>query len=427
MRKNYFLCFLTLFTTMLFGQTVTLTPTTVNGTNYSSGAINLASTPYSTIALGVKVEIPANVAVGDDGTLKVYFSKGPALGAGVAIGGDGGLLYFGGAKVATKSFVINLNWTDFPTSGGYIFAEYKSTKAYNSSSIAVIKNTTMTTGTTLNPPADAPNPTNITNTVCCNQTVRLGDKPAPIAGSNYLNPYKNEPYGISYSWSGDGNVSTPVLSFEQNTLNLDYVPTIGSFTIYRSLGYSYINDRPNKSNTATITVVPSPIISNEISIVDVPTTDNFIEIINTNPKSIVGGRSDNSVNLNILQAPFHVPQRGDNIVNVERYEWEYAKTNIALGGNKYWKTIEGENSPSLNFFNPSDITNNEDNYYLVRRVAVYQNIKRVSNSLKILLRTVRDNNNICCDQILDIPSAGIIESPNSFIGSTPSINRRSHN
>jgi len=427
MRNNYIFLFIFLiFSSAMVGQKVTLTPTVVNGASFSGGSINLASVPTSTISLAIKVEIPTNVAVGDNGTIKIFFSKGLALGGNVAIGGDGGTLYFGGGKVATKSFVINLNWTDFLTSGGFIYAEYKSGVSYNSSNIAVIKNATMTSGTTLNPPADAPNPTKIVNTLCCNQTIRLGDKPAPITGSQYLNPYKEEPYGINSQWAA-ANGSILNLDDINRVLYLDYTTELKNITVYRKLGYKYGGEFPNKSNDVTITVVPSPITSNEISITNSPETDDFIEITNTNPKSIVGGRSNNLVNLNILANPLHIPQRGDNLVDIEKYEWEYTKTNFGLGGYKYWKTIEGENSPSLDFFNPSDIANNEDNYYLVRRIAIYQNIKRASNSLKILLRTVRNNNNICCDQILNIPSAGIIDSPNTFIGSTPFIDNTTIN
>ncbi|WP_229655055.1 hypothetical protein [Flavobacterium sp. LC2016-23] len=145
MRKNYIpLVFLLLLNISMFGQKVTLTPTVVNGAGFSAGPINLASIPYSTISLGVKVEVPSNVAVGDQGTIKIYFSKGLALGGNVAIGGDGGALYFGGGKVATRNFVINLNWTDFLTAGGFIYAEYKSGVSYNSSNFAVVKNATMT-------------------------------------------------------------------------------------------------------------------------------------------------------------------------------------------------------------------------------------------------------------------------------------------
>ena len=427
MRKNYiYLVLLLLLHISVFGQKVTLTPTTVNGASFSTGPINLASVPYSTISLGVKVEMPATAAPGDNGTIKIYYSKGAALGANVAISGDGGTLYFGGGNVAVKSFVINLNWNDFLTSGGFIFAEYRSGTSYVSSNIPVIKNTTMTGGTTLNPPADAPNPSNIANTLCCNQTIRQGDKPAPITGSQYLNPYKGLPYGVNSKWSV-ANGTTISLDDANKILDIDYVTELKNLTVTRELGYSYGGQFPNKSNTITITVVPSPIISNEISIINTPITDDYTEITNTNPKSIIGGRSDASVNLNILQNPFHIPQRGDNITTIERYVWEYTKTNIALGGIRYWKTIEGENSSSLDFFNPSDGVSDEDNYYLVRRIAIYQNIKRASNSLKILLRTVRNNNNICCDQILNIPSPGVVDSPNIIIGSTPFIDETTMN
>lgn len=205
MKKNYLYVILLLLSNLLaIGQKVTLSPTLVNGAGYSGGSINLASVPTSTISLSVKVEIPATAAVGDQGTIKIYFSKGNALGSNIATGGDGGALYFGGGKVATRSFTINLSWGDFLTSGGFIFAEYKSGTSYVSSNIAVIKNSTVNTGTNLNPPADAPNPNKIVNTLCCNQTIRLGEKPGPVIGSQYLNPYKGLPYGIESSWVCNG-------------------------------------------------------------------------------------------------------------------------------------------------------------------------------------------------------------------------------
>lgn len=196
-----------MLSTLVFSQKVTLTPTAVNNTNVNAGPINLASVPNSTISLNIKVEIPSNVAVNDQGTITVYYSNLNIANANVATGGNGGNLYFGGGKTATRSMVINLYWTDFLTSGGFIFAEYKTTAgtAYRSSNLAVIKNATMTTGTTLNPPADAPNPTKINNTLCCNQTVRLGDKPQLITGSQFLNPYEKEPYGINTKWETKGN------------------------------------------------------------------------------------------------------------------------------------------------------------------------------------------------------------------------------
>lgn len=416
MRKNYiYLVLLLVLHISVFGQKVTLTPTVVNGASFSAGPINLASVPYSTISLGVKVEMPATSAPGDNGTLKVYYSKGTGLGPNVAIGGDMGSLYFGGGKIATKSFVINLNWTDFLTSGGFIFAEYKSGASYVSSNISVIKNTTMTGGTTLNPPADAPNPSNIVNTLCCNQTIRQGDKPAPITGSQYLNPYSGLPYGVNSQWlvtSGPYNS----LDDANKTMNIDYITELKNITVTRKLGYSYGGQFPNKSNDITITVVPSPITSNEISVDASVDTNGFAEIIDTNPKEISG--SDSYVNLNILADPFYVPRRTETSINAEKYEWEYTKTNKNLGGFYNWTAIPNENSTSLSSNKFPDINNSEDNYFLIRRIATYQNIKRASNSLKVVIRTIRNNNTICCNQDLLISSTNEIEKPSMISGST---------
>lgn len=418
MKKNYIpVVFLLLLNISMFGQKVTLTPTVVNGASFSAGPINLASVPYSTVSLGVKVEVPSNVAVGDQGTIKIYFSKGLALGGNVAIGGDGGALYFGGGKVATRNFVINLNWTDFLTAGGFIYAEYKSGVSYNSSNVAVVKNATMTIGTTLNPPADAPNPKQISNTLCCNQTIRQGDKPAPITGSQYLNPYQGEPYGINSQWMNTRNGESPKLDDINRILYFDYAPELKTITVTRKLGYRYGGEFPNKSNDVTITVVPSPIITNQISLNAPVNSGGFFEITNTNPKRIDGTVASGQVNLNILQDPYHVAQRrGDILKDIERFEWEYTKTNSGLGGFQNWITISGQNDYSLDF-TPLDISSTEDNYYILRRIAIYQNIKRVSNTLNIVYRTIRNNNTICCDQKLKIISTEEIEKPSLITGS----------
>lgn len=415
MRKNYvYLVLLLLLHISVVGQKVTLTPTVVNGANFSTGSINLAGVPYSTISLGVKVEMPATSAPGDNGTLKIYYSKGIGLGANVAIGGDMGALYFGGGKTATKSFVINLSWTDFLTSGGFIFAEYKSGASYNSSNIPVIKNATMTTGTTLNPPADAPNPSNIANTLCCNQTIRQGDKPAPITGSQYLNPYQGEPYGVNSQWTNTINGGSPKLDDINRILYLDYATELKNITVTRKLGYSYGGQFPNKSNDVTITVVPSPIISNEISVDVSVNIDGFAELTNSNPKEIYGGNS--YVNLNILQNPFYVPGRAEAVENVDRYEWEFTYTNRALGGQYQWTTIPNQNSVTLNSSYLPNPINSEEGYYLVRRIAFYNNIKRASNPLKIVLRASRANNIICCNQNLQVSTSNEIEKPSIITG-----------
>lgn len=421
MRKNYIYFVLLILNISMFGQKVTLTPTLVNGVAYSSGTINLESLSTSSVSLSIKVEIPSTAAVGDQGTIKIYFSKGSALGSNIATGGDGGALYFGGGKVATRSFIINLNWSDFLTSGGFIFAEYNNNSiAYKSSNIPVVKNSTVNSGTIINPPADAPDPNKIVNTICCDQTIRLGDKPAPIIGSRYLNPYEGEPYGIDDSWR-DSNGNNSFQSFDDIfKIPLDYITDPKGLTIIRRLGYPF-GDYPNKSNTVTIKVVPSPILKNEISINAPINPEGYYEITDTNPKQISGTRFSSQVNLNILADPFHISKRGDSFTEIEKFEWEYKKLNVSSD----WTTIANENDYTLKSFNPSDFNSSEDNYYLLRRIAIYQNIKKVSNTLKIVLRTIRLNNTICCDQTLIISAENTIDSPSMIIGSdvTPTTNQ----
>nr|WP_294788731.1 T9SS type A sorting domain-containing protein [uncultured Flavobacterium sp.] len=410
MRKNYFY-FILLFMCSLsiFSQKVTLTPTTVNGTNYSSGPINLASTPTSTISLGVVVQMPASP--GDNGTLSIYYSNGVV--SNVVSGGNSKSVYFGGGNSAPVSFVINLFWSDHPTSGQYLYAEYKtfSNVIYRSSNIPIIKNATMTTGTTLNPPADAPNPTKIVNTLCCNQTVRLGEKPQPIIGSTFLNPYQREPYGINSRWNYFGQLIE--LDNITQTLSIDYTTQLGTFTVERSLGYLYGGQFPNNSNKVTVTVVPSPIANNEINIIGSLNTDDSYEVSIYNPKDIFGNRS--SINLNVLENPYYIPKRSDVNISIDKYEWEYRITNGSAEEYK-WSTIPNQSSGSLNSSYIPQPNNSKDKLYHVRRIAIYQNLRFSSNIIKISLRTIRDNNTICCDQTLQVSSSNEIDIPSTITG-----------
>ncbi|PXY41339.1 secretion protein [Flavobacterium cheongpyeongense] len=415
MRKNYVhLVLLLLLNISMFGQTVTLTPTLVNGVAYSGGAINLKSTPTSTISLSVKVDIPATAAVGDQGTIKIYFSKGTALGSNISNGGDGGALYFGNGKVATRSFIIKLDWSDFLTSGGFIFAEYKSSKAYVSSNIAVIKNATVNTGTNLNPPADAPNPKKIVNTLCCNQTIRLGEKPAPIILSQYLNPYEGLPYGITHRITINNGIIDNYDDLNK-ILSLDYTTELKDITINRELGYVYGGELPNKSNTVKIKVVPSPISNNKIFSNGSVNPDESIEISSASPIDIFGDLS--FINLNVLQDPYYIPKRGEASIMIEKYEWEYRITNGTSKEN-IWTTIPNQFSASINSSYLPRSNSSKDNFYIIRRIAIYQDLRLTSNSLTISLRAIRENNTICCDQTLQISSSDEIEIPSIITGTT---------
>lgn len=420
MRKNYiYFILLFILSISVSAQKVTLTPATVNNIGYTGGAINLGGVAYSSVSLSVKVELPNNAAVGDTGTIKIYCSNGTALGVNVVVGGDGGSLYFGGGKVATKSFYINLNWSDFSTSFAYLFAEYKNPAgtSYKSSNISIIKNSTLNGGT-VNAPADAPNPNKITNTICCNQTIRQGDKPAPITGSQYSNPYFDKIYGINSTWSAFALLQ---LDNANQVLYLDYYDTpLTSQTIQRRLGYNGTSDFPNKSNIVTITIVPSPITSNKIGVEDQNSInlDGYAEF--SNLKSInIRGANTPKVNLNILQNPNHVSQRGDNLVNIDDAQWEYRNVTDPLGK---WTPIINDNIYNLYNFNPTaQNSSSDDQYYIVRRIVKYKDISMVSNEVKILSRGLRNNNTICCDQNLKISSLTEYENPQTIIGSTPTL------
>lgn len=425
MKKNYiYLSLLLLFNTIMLGQTVTLTPTMVNGMSVSSGPINLGGVSYSSISLSVKVVIPNNVAVGDQGTIKIYFSKLSPQNVNVAIGGDGGQLYFGGGKIATRSFNINLTWEDFFTSGGFIFAEYKNSgsisgASYKSANVAIIKNATLNGDGTVNPPADAPDPSKIPNSLCCNQIVRLGDKPTPITASQYPNPYSNQLYGINSSWEANGNGSVRFQNLDNvnQILEINYISQPGNFNVTRSLGYNYSNEKLNISNSVAITVVPSPILRNSISANDQVNSEGFIELSSLKKLAISGENS--VVNLKVLEDPFYVIQIRDPGAKVDSYKWEYTTTD--KGMLERWTTITNENSPHLNFSDPSQFSNFEDTYYLIRRIAIYQNISQISNQIKVLVKGLRYNNTICCDQILKITSPNNFENSQLITGSTPSL------
>lgn len=414
MRKNYFyLAFLFLLcNTISFAQKVILTPTAVNGASVSSaGPINLGSTPSSTVSLGIRVEMPS--IPGNTGTISIYSLNG--LNANVVTGGNGGSLIFNEGNVASRSFVVNLNWSAFPTSGGYLYAEYKTSGGvtYKSGYISVVKSPTMGGGT-VNPPADALNPAKIPNTLCCNQIVRLGDKPTPIMGSQYLDPYENYIYGINSRWN-IGNGSIINLDDITRTLYLDYAKELKNITVTRELGYKGNNEYPNKSNTVTITVVPSPILTNTILTNDTPNSEGYYELSSVKTLNLYGFAS--KVNLNMVQDPMHTNVRGDDIVDVESYRWEYKTSSSALIP---WIPIATESSSDINFSDPSQLSNFEDAYYEVRRIAIYKNISRISNEIKIVVRGLRLNNTICCDQTLKIQSPSNFEPPQIITGSIPS-------
>ncbi|MEO6173997.1 MAG: T9SS type A sorting domain-containing protein [Flavobacterium circumlabens] len=419
MRKNYVFhfIFLLLLNISMFGQKVIITPQVVNGKSVvSTSPINLESVDRSSVSLSVKIESP--IPVGSEGTLSILFTKDAAITPVVAEGGFERVTNFIGRNSATISFVITLNLSTFNTTGGSISAQYKSFSGliYKSNNVSVIKNGSTPITPPVTPPLTPPI-TNVKNTICCDQVIRYGDKPAPIVGST-LDPKKvttqwvkidnGNKYYNGWNYSND----------KTNILTTDYLTENATFKRWVGSDYPY-----SSSNAISITIVPSPIL-NEIFVTDAgPNSDGFIEIIDTNPKQIGSGRAGREVNLNILQDPNHIAQRGDSFDNVERYEWQYAGTNQK--GDfpfKNWINIENGNTPVLEHFTPKNISNIEENYFVLRRIATYKGIQRASNLLKIIPRKVSFNNMICCDQILIENSVlNAIEKPSIIIGSIPSL------
>lgn len=183
MKKNYLYVILLLLSNLLaIGQKVTLTPTLVNATSVTGGPINLGSTATSNVSLVAQVDFP--VIPGDTGTITIYFVNGSTTN--IVNGGNGGSLFFGEGKTATRSFIIQLYSSDFSTSGGYIYAEYKTTSGtvYKSSNLSVIKNGTTT-----------PSPNPINNDY---ETVPYGGSP--------LLPKFHDYYNVkSQDWIDSGN------------------------------------------------------------------------------------------------------------------------------------------------------------------------------------------------------------------------------
>jgi hypothetical protein len=404
-----------------FSQAVTIDAISVNNVSISNGTpINLGTLSTSTVTFSTKVALLTAPSDSNPGTIDIYYQKSVSATAIAPTGGNGGGLLFLGSTSAFRSFVISLESSSFDTSGGFLYAEYKTYSGikYKSGNISIIKQPSNNGGGN---PADAPNPSNIANTLCCNQTVRLGDKPAPITGSQYANPYENFSYGINSSWSID-NLLQFDTDYINKTLNFDYTTELKNITITRSLGYKSSTNLPNKSNAVTITVVPSPILSNNISVNNAPqNSEGYSEFSSLKSVNIIGETS--FVDINILNDPSHTYQRGDEIYSAESYKWEYTKiSKDNPNGKKSWISIPNANLGSLNDFNPSlsNLTP-EDSYYLVRRIAIYKNISRVSKEVKIMARSMGHNNTICCDQTLKITSLTEFESPKTIIGSTPII------
>lgn len=296
------------------------------------------------------------------------------------------------------NIIINANL--FYNTNGVIFAKYvnNNNSSYNSSNINVIGGTRVV----------APIYTG-SNSICCSQTIRYGDRPSVIVGSTL-------PVNSFVEWAQINNTQFPNATYygrnyaddKKNQLDPDYM--FETKTFKRKLPPGGSN---SLSNEVTITVIPTPIITNIISTNAILTIDGSYEISQSSPIEFYG---DNSfVSLNILADPNHVYTRTDNVVNATSYQWQYNNTGDI---SQKWIDILGANQANLTNFVPSGSNLSK---YLVRRIAKYNSISRVSNELTILLRKATTTNTVCCSQLLNVTTTGY-STPSIIVGSLPSYN-----
>lgn len=305
---------------------------------------------------------------------------------------------------------VVLQASNFFASGGTFYVKYinNNNQSYSSANIQVIGGTR----TSSNPPA------NQINSICCNQTIRYGDKPTVITGSN-LNPT-----GISISWVNGSNTEVrnqliPInfinTSVSNNNFDPDYLFETTVFKRKVAVNYSR-----TYSNPITITVVPSPIFSNDIVpgsfvLKSIGTQYNYEYEALDNESFDLGGLGAR-VNLNVLSNPFHTVLRSDTSIRIDSYKWQYKNSNA----DATWLDVPFGNTYGLTSFSWNSLPDFQyHSHFYFRRIAIYQNISRVSNIMKIVKRKSTTTNTICCDESV----RGITNFiPSIIIGSTPIFN-----
>lgn len=383
MRKNYIYLLLLLFSTIMFGQKVTLTPTVVNGSNVNNGPINLGGSISSTISLNVKVETPTNSP--DNGTISIYYEKSPALGANIARGGNGVFLNFGGGKIGIINFIIYLDSADFNTSGGNIYAEYKNYAGvtYKSSSIAVIKD-----GISPPPP---PVPYKYYEIV-------------PYGGIPILPLFHEYSYVASQEWvSGEQIIPIPLGTpfyqgadlREKTTFNDGGISYSGkiSFHVVNFLSQFdnlYVNNKITSNQYLTAGQVPDMIIGNE------PTESHTIKVTS-------GGRQRDQTVRNSLKSY--------NIQWQSRIKYPSTWNNMsAVFFSMYgWRDISG--ATQMNYLPPQTNTGMEYRRLILEDPNDKSSYRRcaASNVIEIIpLIANAAKNTVCCDQTV---SSGNLANP----------------
>jgi len=357
---------LLLFSTIMFGQKVTLTPTVVNGSNVNSGTINLGGSISSTISLNVKVETPTNSP--DNGTISIYYEKSPALGANIARGGNGVFLNFGGGKIGIINFVIYLDSADFNTSGGNIYAEYKNYAGatYKSSNIAIIKD-----GTSPPPP---PLPYKYIEIV-------------PYGGTPILPLFHEYSYVASQEWVNNGDQIIQLGSPFYQGVDLREKTTFndGSITYSGKINYNVVNFLPQLENLY---------VNNTI-------TGNQYLKAGQVPDMIVGNEPTESHTIAGNRYPVLNSLKNYNIQWQSRIKYPSTWNNMsAVFFSMYgWRDISG--ATQMNYLPPQTNTGMEYRRLILEDPNDKSSYRRcaASNVIEIIpLITDDTKNTICCDQ-----------------------------
>jgi hypothetical protein len=378
MKKKYFyyILFLLLNTTLLFGQKVTLTPLVVNGKSFTSGPLNLESTPISSVSLNVKVDSPA--PPGDNGTINVYYLKANALGASIPSGGNGGTLLFGGGKTANRQFVISLNWNDFSTSGGYVYAEYKNATGvvYKSNNINIIKD-----GIT------SPQPQPITKNKI--EIIPHGGTPLLPKYQNFINQNQQK-WVINNSIPFEGlrnnkRLYTPGNSelkeettFKDGTIHYSEVITVYVVNFLSQFENLYVDNKINSNQYLSNEENPNIITGNQASethLVRIPGTRNYNKV--TNP-------------LNNYQWQTRI-----------KYPLSWSYLNDQYFHLYGWKDIPG--ATQLDYTPPKTDTGMEYRRLILENTLDKSEIRNsTSSNIVSIIPIINDDtkNIICCDQTL---------------------------
>lgn len=147
MQKINFLIVI-LITQFISSQNVSINSILVNSQNISGTTINLGSNTNAYVTFVANVTLPTVPSDNYPGTIDVFYKKTSSSSEVMANGGFGGTLLFLGSTSATRSFTIELQASQFNTTGGFFYVKYKtySGTVYTSSNIHIIKNSTSNGG-----------------------------------------------------------------------------------------------------------------------------------------------------------------------------------------------------------------------------------------------------------------------------------------